>query len=154
MRRETDKHSWYAIQVKSRFEKVVAQHLRGKGYEEYLPLYVSRRRWSDRIKEIEIPLFPGYTFCRFDVTDRLPIVLIPGVISVVSFGGIAQAIPEDEIVALQNVVRSGASYEPWPFIGVGQKVQVTRGPLAGLEGVIVETRKNYLSASYLFSKQG
>src|ERR1041384_7208080 len=90
---------WYAVQLKTRFEKVVALHLRGKGYEQYLPTYRSRRQWSDRIKEIELPLFPGYIFCKFDVTDRFPLLVIPGVRSVVSFGGAPMAVPEQEIVA-------------------------------------------------------
>src|SRR5438876_2799562 len=77
---------WYALQVRPRFEKVVALHLQHKGYEEYLPVYRSRRRWSDRIQEVEFPLFPGYIFCKFDVRQRLPILVIPGVMSVVGIG--------------------------------------------------------------------
>src|SRR6266446_4384964 len=64
---------WYALHVRTRFEKVVARNLRGKGYEEFLPLYSRTNRWSDRVKEIELPLFPGYVFCRFNPHDRLPI---------------------------------------------------------------------------------
>src|SRR6185436_2955023 len=77
---------WYALHVRSRFEKVVSRNLRGKGYEEFLPLYRRTSRWSDRIKEIELPLFPGYVFCRFDRNNRLPVLTVPGVNSVVSVG--------------------------------------------------------------------
>src|ERR1035441_6961975 len=66
-----DQLPWYALQIQSRLASVASATLRGKGYEEFLPLYRSRRRWSDRVKELEIPLFPGYLFCRFDVSDRL-----------------------------------------------------------------------------------
>src|SRR5947207_11933494 len=107
MHRGIDQQQWFALQLRSRFEKVVAMHLRGKGYEEYLPLYRSRRRWSDRVKEIELPLFPGYIFCKFDVLDRLPILIIPGVMSVVSSGGGALAVPEHEFRAVKNLVDSG-----------------------------------------------
>src|SRR5207244_5508677 len=105
---------WYALQLRTRFEKVVAMHLRGKGYEEFLPTYTSRRHWSDRVREIELPLFPGYIFCKFDVTDRLPLLVIPGVMSVVSFGGTPMPVPEREIAAIEHVVNSGMKYAPWP----------------------------------------
>ena|SRR2546426_9773503 len=134
---------WYALQLRSRFEKVVGMHLRGKGYEEYLPVYRSRRQWSDRVKEIELPLFPGYIFCKFDITDRLPLLVIPGVMSVVGFGGVPIPVPECEIAAVERVVTSGMKYGPWPTIAAGQSVEVKYGPLRGLEGVVVEVKKNY-----------
>jgi len=71
-------YPWYALQVRSRYEKIVASTLLSKGYEGFLPLYSQRRRWSDRMKELELPLFPGYLFCRFDVNKRLPILVTPG----------------------------------------------------------------------------
>ena len=134
---------WYALQLRTRFEKVVAMHLRGKGYEEFLPTYTSRRHWSDRVREIELPLFPGYIFCKFDVTDRLPLLVIPGVMSVVSFGGAPMPVPEREIAAIEHVVNSGMKYEPWPRMSVGQPVQVRYGPLRGVEGVVVEVKRDY-----------
>jgi len=143
MQEVNTREQWYALQLRTRFEKVVALHLRGKGYEEYLPTYRSRRHWSDRIKEIELPLFPGYIFCKFDVTDRFPVMVIPGVRSVVSFGGAPMPVPEQEITAVQRVVDSGMPYGPWPGIGVGQAVQVKYGPLRGLEGMVVQVKKNY-----------
>ncbi len=133
---------WYALQVRPRFEKVVARHLEHKGYEEYLPLYVKRQQWSDRIKQVELPLFPGYIFCKFDVFQRLPILVIPGVVSVVGVARSPLAVSEDEIAAVQNVVKSGLKYEPSSFIAVGQWARVERGPLRGLVGIVVENRKN------------
>jgi transcription antitermination factor NusG len=133
---------WYALQVRPRFEKIVAVHLNHKGYEDYLPLYRSRRRWSDRIKEVDLPLFPGYIFCKFDVSHRLPILLIPGVMSVVGLGRNPLSVSEDEIVAVQNVVKSGLTYQPSGFISTGQLARVERGPLRGLVGIVVETKKN------------
>ena len=138
-----DQKQWFALQLRPRFEKVVAMHLRGKGYDEYLPVYRSRRIWSDRVKEIELPLFPGYTFCKFDIRDRLPVLVIPGVMSVVGFGGVPMPILEDEISAVNRVVTSGLKYGPWPTISTGESVRVKYGPLRGLEGVVMEIKKNY-----------
>src|SRR5450759_4935853 len=70
-----DQLPWYALRIQSRLASLASTTLRGKGYEEFSPLYRSRRRWSDRIKEIQLPLFPGYLFCRFDVGDRLMPIL-------------------------------------------------------------------------------
>src|SRR5690349_6105864 len=134
---------WYALQLRSRFEKVVAMHLQGKGYQEYLPVYRARRQWSDRVKEIELPLFPGYIFCKLDINDRLPLLVIPGVMSIVGFGGVPMPVPEAEIAAVERIVTSGMQYGPWPDIATGQPVVVRFGPLRGLEGRVVEVKKNY-----------
>ena len=83
-----DQLPWYALRIQSRLASFASTTLRGKGYQEFLPLYRSRRRWSDRTKELELPLFPGYLFCQFDVNDRLPILTTPGVIGIVGFGKI------------------------------------------------------------------
>jgi transcription termination/antitermination protein NusG len=143
MQQSNNRKQWYALQLKTRFEKVVAQHLRGKGYEEFLPTYRARRHWSDRINEIELPLFPGYIFCKFDVTQRLPLLMIPGVQTVVRCGGTLMPIPEQEIVAIQCVVGSGSQYGPWAGLSVGEAVQVKYGPLRGLEGVIVQVKEKH-----------
>jgi transcription antitermination factor NusG len=87
---------WFALHVRSRFEVSVASHLYGKGYECFLPTFKSRRRWSDRVKEIEAPLFPGYLFCRFNVLDRFPIVTTPGLIQIVGFNRAPVPVTESE----------------------------------------------------------
>jgi transcription antitermination factor NusG len=133
--------SWYAIQIQSRLGSVASDTLRGKGYEEFLPLYRSQRRWSDRIKELELPLFPGYLFCRFDVHDRLPILTTPGVISIVGAGKTAIPVENEEIEAVRAILRSGLAAQPWPFLGVGSKVYIEGGPLAGVEGIITNADK-------------
>ena len=135
---------WYAIQVQSRLGSVASATLRGKGYDEFLPLYRSRRRWSDRTKELELPLFPGYLFCRLDVHDRLlPILTAPGVIGIVSAGKTPIPVDDEEIEAIRAVLRSGLAAQPWPFLQVGSKVYIERGPLTGLEGIIANTDKVY-----------
>jgi transcription antitermination factor NusG len=135
---------WYAIRVRSKFERVASRALAGKGYEEFLPLYRSGRAWSDRSKQIDLPLFPGYLFCRFDVEDRLlPILTTPGVVSIVSAGKIPISIPDREIEAVQIVIRSGLKSQPWPHLAVGTRVLIEKGPLAGIEGTTLSIDKQY-----------
>jgi transcription antitermination factor NusG len=134
---------WYALQVRSRFEKVISRNLQGKGYEEFLPVYQRQSRWSDRTKEIELPLFPGYVFCRFNALYRLPILMIPGVVSVVGIGKSPIAVTNDEIENIRMVLQSGSAYEPWPYLTVGQTVRVEFGALAGLKGTVVLVKNTY-----------
>ncbi len=134
---------WYALHVRSRFEKVVSRNLRGKGYDEFLPLYRRSSRWSDRIKEIELPLFPGYVFCRFNPQDRLPILTIPGVNAVVGVGKNLLHVEESELDAVRAVLKSGSFCEPWPFLEVGQRVRVEYGPLAGTEGLVIMLKNSF-----------
>lgn len=133
---------WFALYVKPRAEKVVSMIARNKGFEEFLPLYQSRRRWSDRYQSVELPLFPGYVFCRLNLECRLPLLTIPGVLGVVGTGKIPAPIDDAEIAAIQATVQSGLLAEPYPFLDVGQRVRLKEGPLAGLEGFLVEVRKH------------
>jgi transcription antitermination factor NusG len=137
----SEQHPWFALRVKSRSEKMVSTIARNKGFEEFLPLYQSRRRWSDRFKSVEMPLFPGYVFCRLNPEFRLPLLTIPGVMGFVGIGKVPVAIEEAEIAAIQAAVGAGLTAEPYPFLEVGQKVRLAEGPLAGLEGWLVEVRK-------------
>lgn len=133
---------WFALSVKRNREKHVAEILRGKGYEEFLPLYRSRRRWSDRYKELELPLFPGYVFCRFEPARRLPVLTTPGVILVVGNGRAPMAVEDSEIEALKLVVSSRRQVQPWPYLQVGERVMIENGALAGLEGILQDVRKS------------
>jgi transcription antitermination factor NusG len=131
-------HPWFALQVRTQHEKNVAQFLAGRGYEWFLPTYTARRRWSDRIKESETPLFPGYLFCRFNPTDRLPILKTPGVIQIVGYSRQPVPVEESEISAIQALVLSGISRQPWPYLREGDKVQIEAGPLRGLNGILTQ----------------
>ncbi len=128
---------WYALRVKSNFERSVSEALRGKGLEEFLPLYRSRRRWSDRFKVVDLPLFPGYVFCRIDPAHKLRVATTPGFLYIVGIGHAPAPVDENEIAAIQAVVRSGLAAQPWPFLVVGQSVRLDYGPLSGIEGVLV-----------------
>lgn len=131
---------WFALRVKPRHEKTTACALRNRGLEEFLPLCRSRRRWSDRVKELELPLFPGYVFCRFAVQERLPVLTVPGVASVVGFGARPAEIAEAEIARIQATVTSGLPVEPWPFLKVGRPIRIERGPLSGVQGLLVREK--------------
>ena len=135
--------SWYALQVRSRKEGYIASQIQGQGFECLLPTYKSIRKWSDRVKELEQPLFPGYLFCRFDFQNRRPIVTTPGVLQVVGFGKTASPVADEEIRALQLAVSSDMPKQPWPYLEIGQRVQVIYGNLTGLEGILVNVKGNH-----------
>jgi transcription antitermination factor NusG len=127
---------WFALRVRPNYEKPVAAALRGKGLHEFLPLVRSRRQWSDRVKMMDLPLFPGYLFCRLNLEERMPLLTTPGFLYLVGVGKNPEPVDESEIAAIQSVVRSGVPVTPWPSLVVGQKVQLKHGPLRGLQGVL------------------
>jgi len=132
--------SWFAIRVRSNSERITVAHLRERGYDQFAPSYRLQRRWSDRTKEIEHYLFPGYIFCRFDPGDRLSVLTAPGVVDLVGFGKTPERIPDQEIERVRRMVESGLLVTPHPFLNVGQTVLIERGPLTGLEGILVEVK--------------
>jgi transcription antitermination factor NusG len=134
---------WFALQVRTRQEVSIAQQLKGQGYERFLPLYKLRKRWSDRIKEVETPLFPGYLFCRFNPQDRLPILRTPGVIQIVGFNNGPAAVDEAEIQSIQTLVSAGVPHQPWPFLAAGDRVRIESGPLLGLEGILIDVKRSH-----------
>ncbi len=131
---------WYALTVKPNHEKTAAQSLETKGMEVFLPLYRARRRWSDRIKELELPLFAGYVFCRYAAPERARVLATPGVASVVGFGNQAAAVPEAQIDSVRSMVLSGLRLSPWPFLKIGERVRIEAGPLAGVEGTLTQVK--------------
>jgi transcriptional antiterminator RfaH len=138
---EDTRGAWYAIRVKPRFEKIVALRLRGKGYEEFLPMRASCRERPGRVKLAEKPLFPGYLFCRFDETKRLPILMTPGLFYIVTLGGRLAPVPDDEIASLQAVVGSNLPIEECPY-SPGDKVLITGGALTGVQGAVSRVKQN------------
>ena len=136
-------HPWFAVRVRSNYEKVAELHLRDRGYERFAPSYKVEKQWSDRKKEIEQFLFPGYVFCRLDPHDRLPVLTVPGVVGLVGIGKVPATIPDEEIDRIQRMVQSGLLVKPWPFLEVGQTVLIERGPLAGMEGILVEEKAQW-----------
>jgi transcription antitermination factor NusG len=134
---------WYALQVWSRKEASVYAHLQGLGFDCFLPTYKCQRQWSDRVKEMEQPLFPGYLFCRFEFHRRRPLVMAPGVLQIVGTGKMPLAVADQEIERLQLAVTSDAARQPWPFIEVGERVRVNQGSLSGLEGILINFKGSH-----------
>ena len=143
---------WFALRVRPNYEKPVAAALRGKGFQEFLPLIRSKRQWSDRVKIMDLPLFPGYLFCRLNLDERLPLLTTPGFLYLVGVGKNPEPVDEAEIAGIQAVLRSGLTITPWPNLVVGQKVRLKHGPLRGLEGVltrIANRHRIYVSVTLL-----
>lgn len=137
---EDNELPWYAVQVKPRAEKAVAAALRGKGYSEFLPLYASERAWSDRIKTVQLPLFAGYVFVQLEIHNRLPVLKTQGVVSFVSLGSEPTPIDAREMEGIRSLVKSGLAVGPWPYLREGQKVEVERGALKGLRGILMKIK--------------
>src|SRR5438445_12109044 len=115
-------YPWFALQVRSRYENIVTAHLGGKGYEWFLPLYKCRRRWSDRFKEIECPLFAGYIFCRLNPLDRLRILTTSGVVRIAGVARPPIAIDQPDFAAIRAAVRSGLPTQPGPCLALGPRI--------------------------------
>jgi transcription antitermination factor NusG len=131
---------WFALRVRPRHEKVLSSTLHEKGYEVFLPLYRASHRWSDRLKEVELPLFPGYLFCRFALYERYPIISVPGVLHIVGIGRQPVAIRDSELESVQRLVNSGRQLLPWPCMYAGQEIVIERGPFKGVEGILLSVK--------------
>ena len=134
---------WYALRVRSNYERVTSAHLQYRGIEEFAPTYRAERQWSDRKKQMDRFLFTGYVFCRLDPSYRQLVMTAPGAVGLVGFGKGPVAIPQEEIEAIQKMTNSGLLVAPWPFLQVGQRVVIERGPLTGVEGILQEIRKTF-----------
>jgi transcription antitermination factor NusG len=113
-----------------------------RSVEGFLPLYPCKRPWSDRVKVVDLPLFPGYVFGRFGYPERLRVLEIPGVTSVVGFNGQDAAIPQTEIRAIQKLLACGYPVEPWEYLRLGECVRIEDGPLAGVQGILVNEKSS------------
>jgi transcriptional antiterminator NusG len=128
---------WYAIWTRSRHEKFVRERLTEKQVEVFLPTIARWSRWKDRKKKLDWPLFPGYLFARFDVSDRRAVLTCDGVVQIVGTEGVPSSIPDLEVDGIRRLVESELSYDPCPFIREGDEVKVVSGPLRGLIGRLV-----------------
>jgi len=130
---------WYALRVRSRCEKLLQVYLIGIGYQSCLPTYRARRQWMDQVKNIELPLFPGYVFCKFDFSESLQLFRMPTGISNVTCGNPLVAVDDADVLAVQRIVHSGLIYGPGPFPTSSQRISIQDGPLTGLEGNLLES---------------
>jgi transcription antitermination factor NusG len=137
--------AWYAVYTRHQHEKAVAEVLRCKGFDAFLPLYGTAHRWKDRTKKLSLPLFPCYVFLKLKTAleRRLDIMTTPGIHMVVSTAGQPTAIPPVEIYAIRRAVESGSGIEPHPLLKCGERVRVKCGPLAGIDGILTRKKNLY-----------
>jgi transcription antitermination factor NusG len=133
---------WYAAFTHPRHEKRVAQQLHEREIKCFVPLYRSVRHWKDRRKELELVLFPSYVFVHFELKDRLRVLQLPGVVRFVTFNGTPAVLPDFEIDALRGGLAAGVYAESHPYLKVGRNVRVVRGPLIGIQGLLVRKKDN------------
>jgi transcription antitermination factor NusG len=133
---------WFALVVKPRFDKAVARTLEAKGYETLVPTYRKHHTYGRRLKTSELPLFPGYVCCRFDARTTMPILSTPGVLRVIGIRSVPVPLSEPEIRSLQAAIKAQLPVEPFPFLNTGQKVRITSGVLAGVEGIVLGPKPN------------
>ncbi len=136
---------WYAVQTRSRHEKMVAAQFDRKHVHSFLPLTKSVHRWSDRRKMIEEPLFGGYVFVRMTMSDdrRLAVLRTLGVVGFVGVQGQAISIPDKQIQDLQALLASNVRFDEFPFLRLGQRVRIRGGCLDGIEGILVSKNTDH-----------
>jgi transcription termination/antitermination protein NusG len=140
---QTDHLRWYALRTKSRHEKLVRDQLDKHGIEPLLPTVKRLSQWTDRKKEIEVPLFSGYCFVRFSQREKMSVQKVTGVVEIVSSGNKPEPIPDEEIESLKTLMTSVLPYDPHPYLHEGMKVEVVRGPLRGVHGILLRKEKRH-----------
>jgi transcription elongation factor/antiterminator RfaH len=134
---------WYAAYTASRHEKKVAEHLKQRDVECFLPLYETIRQWNNGRHRVQMPLFPGYVFVRIEMCDRMRVLQVPGLVQLVTFQGAPAALPDGEIETLRNALATGVPAQPHRYLNVGSKVEICRGPLQGMRGVLLRQQGQF-----------
>ena len=135
-----DEPRWYAVYTCANREKRVAEQFAQRSIEHFLPLYETVRQWKDRRMRAQLPLFPGYIFVNHVLRKRLQLLSISGVVRLVGFNGIAAALPPREIETLRDGLRRPFRAEPHPYLTVGERVRILRGPFEGFSGILRRRR--------------
>lgn len=131
--------NWFALHTRARHEKLVVQRLAERGVQTFLPTFKEVHRWSDRKKTVELPLFSCYVFAKFSPhrTERLNVLRVGGVLSLVGSQNEGTPIPHEQIDAVRALMDSPHSWSPYPFLKIGQRVRIRGGALEGVEGILV-----------------
>ena len=130
---------WYAVQTRSRHERVVATQLREQGVSTFLPTITQIRRWSDRRKLVELPLFLGYVFVHTLVSAQIrrTVLFARGVAGFVAMRGEPLPIPDEQIDSVKELIAKNIHCTAYPFLKIGRRVRIRGGSLEGLEGILV-----------------
>lgn len=131
---------WFALGIAPRHEKFAGTILCNKGYETLLPAYRRHHQYAGRSRSFELPLFPGYLFCRFDPTARLPVLTTPGVLRILGAGKAPVPVADDEILSIRRAMEARVAMRPHPYWRCGQRGRISSGSLAGIEGVVVNAK--------------
>lgn len=134
---------WLAVLVKSHFERYVSLSIQSKGIEEFLPTYVRKGFGQNSHTQVREPLFPGYLFCKPATHERVSVLKIPGIVSFVGAGKQPFPVEEEEIAAIRKMVECPVPICLWPYTRTGQRVRIEKGPLAGIEGIVVSTKGSW-----------
>ncbi len=134
---------WLAVHTRYQHEGLAARSLAYKGFEVFLPVYISARQWSDRTRKRSAPLFPGYVFLRGELNRQIGILTSPGVLDLVRFEGVPAIIPDTEIEAVRQILARRLQVEPYPFLECGEWVRIKDGPLESLEGILVRHKRQF-----------
>lgn len=134
---------WYAAHTLANHERRVAEQLERKGIESFLPIYEAVRRWKDRRVRLHLPLFPGYVFVRIPLSEKLEVLRLAGVARFVGFGDQPVSLPDEEVACLRRGMGGQIKMEPHPYLNQGQRVRVLRGPLAGMEGIVLRYKGKF-----------
>ena len=134
---------WYVVQTMARHEKRADEMLKTRDIESFLPLYESLRRWKDRRVRLQLPLFPGYLFVHISFEERMRVLAIPSVVRLLGFGGSLSALTDHDVETVRNSLSRQLRVKPHPYFTIGRRVRVTRGPLEGVEGVLVRRKGRF-----------
>ena len=134
---------WYALQTRSRHEKVVRDQLAGKSITHLLPLWRKRSIWKDRVKLVEVPLFSGYLFGFFALQDRITVLETVGVVRIVGINGKAVPIPDEQVAAVRTLMEHRLPCSPFPYLVEGMRVRIKSGLLAGAEGILLVKKQKH-----------
>jgi len=142
MNSDQDSKKWMAVYTRPRHEKTVEKEFQKKGFEVYLPILKERRKWSDRKKWVEFPLFRSYVFVRTKLKDALFVVQTSGVVKIIKFGGEVSIVQDESILAIKLMIEGGYNPEPLNYFIEGDPVEVKNGPLKGLIGEVIRLDKD------------
>jgi transcription antitermination factor NusG len=142
MTSDRNRRCWLAAYTRSRHEHQVGQQLAQKDLEYLLPTYARLTRWSDRIKRVTAPLFPGYIFVHISESERLPVLETVGIVHLVSSAGEPAILSDEEVERLRCCCMGSGEIEPHPYLRIGHRVRVKYGPFAGWEGTLVEKQNS------------
>jgi len=133
----TGQKKWIAVYTKPRHEKTVEQELKNKGYETYLPILRERRKWSDRKKWVEFPMFRSYVFTRITFNQALPVLETIGVVKIIKFGNEPAIVQDEHIEGIKLMIEGGYNPQATDYFLRGDQVEVRDGPLKGLAGDVI-----------------